>query len=80
MEHCRQLFSKNRNGYTYTFLMVRDVKAEGLTEALMAGVDDFLAKPLVYGELLARLRSGARVLEYERRMRQQSAIDQTTAC
>ena len=79
MEYCRQLFSKNRNGYTYTFLMVRDVKAEGLTDALMAGVDDFLAKPLVYGELLARLRSGARVLEYERRMREQSAIDQKTA-
>ncbi len=79
MEHCRQLFSKNRNGYTYTFLMVRDAKAEGLTDALVAGVDDFLAKPLVYGELLARLRSGARVLEYERRMREQSAIDSTTA-
>ncbi len=79
LEHCRQLFSKSRNGYTYTFLMVRDVKAERLTDALMAGVDDFLAKPLVYGELLARLRSGARVLEYERRMRQQSAIDSTTA-
>ncbi len=79
MEHCRQLFSKNRNGYTYTFMMLRDAKAEGLTDALVAGVDDFLAKPLVYGELLARLRSGARVLEYERRMREQSAIDSTTA-
>jgi two-component system cell cycle response regulator len=79
MEHCRQLFSKSRNGYTYTFLMVRDVKAEKLTDALVAGVDDFLAKPLVYGELLARLRSGARVLEYERRMKQQSAIDHATA-
>lgn len=78
MEHCRQLFSKSRNGYTYTFLMVRDVKAEKLTDALVAGVDDFLAKPMVYGELLARLRSGARVLEYERRMREQSAIDHTT--
>jgi two-component system cell cycle response regulator len=79
LEHCRQLFSKSRNGYTYTFMMVRDVKAERLTDALMAGVDDFLAKPLVYGELLARLRSGARVLEYERRRREQSAIDHTTA-
>jgi len=78
VEHCRQLFSKNHEGYTYTFLMVRDVKAEKLTDALMAGVDDFLAKPLVYGELLARLRAGARVLEYERRMRQQSATDQIT--
>jgi len=79
MEHCRQLFSQSRSGYTYTFLMLRDVKADELTEALAAGVDDFLAKPLVYGELLARLRSGARVLEFERRMRQQSAVDDKTA-
>ncbi len=79
MQHCRSLFSENRNGYTYSFLLVRDMHMEGLTEALRAGVDDFLAKPLVYGELLARLRSGARVLEYERRMREQSAIDLTTS-
>jgi diguanylate cyclase (GGDEF)-like protein len=78
LEHCRQLFSKARNGHTYTFMVVRDARAEGLTEALSAGVDDFLAKPLVYGELLARLRAGARVLEYERRAREQSAVDPTT--
>ena len=79
MDHCRQLFTRSRNRYTYTFLLIRDAEMEGLTEALVAGVDDFLAKPLVYGELLARLRSGARVLEYERRMREQSAVDTTTA-
>ncbi len=78
MQQCRQLFSENRNGYTYTFLMIRDAEMEGLTDALESGVDDFLAKPLVYGELLARLRSGARVLEYERRMREQSAVDHVT--
>ncbi len=78
MDKCRPLLSKGRNGYTYTFLLVRDPKADKLTEALVAGVDDFLAKPLVYGELLARLRSGARVLEYERRRQQQSAVDPTT--
>ena len=78
MEQSRQLFAHGKGHYTYTFLLVRDADVESLTEALVAGVDDFLAKPLVYGELLARMRSGARVVEYERRMREQSAADSIT--
>jgi diguanylate cyclase (GGDEF)-like protein len=78
MDQCRQLFSRNRKGYSYTFLMLRDAQIEGLTDAMIAGVDDFLAKPLVFGELLARLRSGARVIEYERRVWEQSAVEHTT--
>lgn len=78
MEPCRQLFAKSRKGYTYTFLMLREAQPSRLTDAMVAGVDDFLAKPLVFGELLARLRSGARVIEYERRMREQSAVEHTT--
>ncbi len=77
-EHCRQLFARSRHGYSYTFLMLRDAQIEGVTEAMMAGVDDFLAKPVVFGELLARLRCGARVIEYERRMRAQAAVDHLT--
>jgi two-component system cell cycle response regulator len=78
MEQCRQLLAKSRKGYSYTFLMLRDAQIEGLTDAIVAGVDDFLAKPLVFGELLARLRSGARVIEYERRMREQAIVDHLT--
>ncbi|MHB0959980.1 MAG: diguanylate cyclase [Pirellulaceae bacterium] len=78
MEQCRPLFVRNPKGYSYTFLMLRDARVEGLTDAMVAGVDDFLAKPLVFGELLARLRSGARVIEYERRVREQSAVEHTT--
>lgn len=77
-EHSRKLLSKNREGHTYTFLMVHDLTPETLTEALTAGVDDFLAKPLVYGELLARLRAGARILEHGRRIEAQAAIDHST--
>jgi len=76
-QECRSCLS-NRQHYTYTFLIAGNVGAERLTEALEGGVDDFLAKPLVFGELLARLHAGARVLEYERRMREQSAIDPAT--
>ena len=49
-----------------------------LYKALEAGVDDFLAKPVVYCELLARLRAGARELELERRLGEHSGIDPLT--
>lgn len=77
-DQCRRLFAKSRKGYTYTFLMMREAEVNTLTDALLAGVDDFLAKPVVFGELLARLRAGARVIEYERRVREQAAVDHLT--
>lgn len=77
-DQCRQLLAKSRHGFSYTFLMLHDAQIERLTDAMGAGVDDFLAKPVVFGELLARLRSGARVIEYERRIREQAAVDPLT--
>ncbi len=68
----------NHRQYTFLFLLVESSDEDRLAEALEAGVDDFLAKPMVYGELLARLRAAARSLEYERRVREQSAIEQIT--
>ena len=49
-----------------------------LHKALEAGVDDFLAKPVVYCEFLARLRVGARELELERRLGEQARVDPLT--
>ena len=62
----------------YTFLMATTLGSELATEALHAGVDDFLAKPIVFGELLARLRAGARILEHRRRLERQDHIDPVT--
>ena len=55
--------------HVFTLLLIPENAAlEDLIEALKLGVDDFLAKPIVFGELLARLRAAARGLEYERRV------------
>jgi diguanylate cyclase (GGDEF)-like protein len=59
-------------------LMVSEPTSDTVLEALEAGVDDFVAKPVVYGELLARLRAAARILEYERRVRRQRGRDPLT--
>ncbi|HTN74654.1 MAG TPA: diguanylate cyclase [Pirellulaceae bacterium] len=42
------------------------------------GIDDFLRKPISAGEVLARLRAGARYCEFERRFRQQRWEDPVT--
>jgi two-component system, cell cycle response regulator len=75
---CRQIRRLPSHVFTYCLLLVENIEVAALTEALEAGFDDFLARDLVYGELLARLRAGARVLEYERRLAEQSGVDSIT--
>jgi len=64
--------------FTYCMLLIELPEVAALTESLEAGFDDFLARDVVYGELLARLRAGARVLEYERRLAEQNGLDVIT--
>jgi diguanylate cyclase (GGDEF)-like protein len=59
-------------GSTYSLLLAERFDTGDITAALEAGFDDFLTAPLVFGELLARLRAGARRLEFERRLAEQS--------
>src|SRR4051812_45027684 len=75
---CRTIRHDTLSGYTYAVLLVDAPETACLTEALEAGFDDFLAKPVVFGELLARLRTGARVIEFERRINQQVGLEPVT--
>lgn len=63
---------------TYSLLLVEQPEVGDITAALEAGFDDFLACPLAFGELLARLRAGARWLAYETRLAEQTGIDPRT--
>lgn len=60
---------------TYSLLLIEQPEVGDITAALEAGFDDFLASPPAFGELLARLRAGARWLAYETRLAEQSGID-----
>jgi len=64
--------------YVYVvFLTVRSGPDE-MVAGLEVGADDFLAKPVRQEELLARMRSGSRVLELERRLSRMARTDALT--
>ena len=75
---CRQIRKLSPHVYTYSLLLTAEAEVARLTEALEAGFDDFLNQPVVFGELLTRLRAGARVIEFERRLWEQTGLDGVT--
>jgi diguanylate cyclase (GGDEF)-like protein len=74
---CREAVDEH-SPYIYSLLLSRNPAPGAVTDALESGFDDFLAKPVVYGELLARLRAGARLREFERRWREQAGVEPVT--
>jgi diguanylate cyclase (GGDEF)-like protein len=70
---CRGAQSGAREEFVYKILLVKDVKPAEIPPCLEAGVDDFFGMPLEHGELLARLRTAVRVIEFERRIVRQAA-------
>jgi diguanylate cyclase (GGDEF)-like protein len=78
LQLCRAIRRVWPQGYTYSLLLSERPEVGDITAALEAGFDDFLAAPIVFGELLARLRAGARFIEYERRLAEQSGLDLNT--
>ena len=78
LELCRTLTSDIAGPPVVALMLAKNLAVEDLTAALEAGVDDFLALPVVYGEILARLRAGARLIEYENRERAQAPLDALT--
>lgn len=75
---CAAVRSGKQTRYIYTLLAIRGGAPRDLVQAIEAGADDFLQKPVNHGEVLARLRTGARVLEYERRVNRRRSRDSIT--
>ena len=78
LKFCRAVSRRDNPACVHTLLIIGCEDQIDLTEALEAGVDDFLTKPLAYGELLVRLRAGARTLEFERRLKDQASAEPLT--
>ncbi|MFZ1934652.1 MAG: diguanylate cyclase [Thermoguttaceae bacterium] len=66
LELCRKIRGLALPHYVYTVFLSAKTGAAEMIAGLESGADDFLSKPVAEGELLARLQSGARVLELER--------------
>ena len=78
LELCRRVRGLALPHYVYIFFVTAKSESGKLIEGLNVGADDFLCKPLLQGELLARLRAGARVLNLERRLSQLVRTDSLT--
>lgn len=62
--------------YTCVLTEARDPRE--LKKAVEKGADDFLHRPLIWGEVLARMRAASRVIELERRLRELIGVDRLT--
>ncbi len=65
----------------YVYILFLTVKSDraAIVAGLEIGADDFLSKPVSEAELLARMRSGTRVLELERRLNLMARTDSLTS-
>jgi diguanylate cyclase (GGDEF)-like protein len=78
VELCRRVRQEDLPHYVYVLFVTARKSTLELVQALEAGADDFVSKPIERGELLARLHSGQRVVELERRLSEAARSDPLT--
>jgi len=66
---CHAIRHAKNPRYTYIIMLAQREEVESVVRGLQSGADDYLAKPCVESELLARLSTGMRLLELERSLR-----------
>lgn len=71
LEFCRRVRGARLQDYTYFILLTANVQGkETYIEAMQAGIDDFLAKPLDRDQIWMRLRVAERILSYATQIKQ----------
>lgn len=66
---CSKVRALELEGYVYSLLLTARDGKEHIIEGLEAGADDYLTKPLHEAELMARLKTGARIVTLEQSLR-----------
>jgi two-component system, cell cycle response regulator len=75
---CREIRRSDLPFYVYVLLLTAKSRSEEMVQALDAGADDFISKPINPAVLLARLKAGARIVVAERRLRHLGESDSLT--
>ena len=75
---CQLIRSEGFESYIYLIIMTAHTDLLDLVDGLGAGADDYLTKPVDLRELQARMASGARILELDRRLTYVSVLDPLT--
>jgi DNA-binding response OmpR family regulator len=71
LDLCRKVRARPKTDYTYFILLTAiNTGRDNLRQAMDAGIDDFLAKPLDREAILMRLRVAERILEFTKQIRQ----------
>ena len=78
IELCKFLRSAELPHYVYSILITASSRLELMVESLSTGADDFIRKPILPEELLARLKAGSRIIELERDLRHMASHDPLT--
>ncbi len=74
LELIKKIGASDKGAYVYRILVTaRDAKAD-LVQALDAGANDYVTKPYDKNELLARVRSGMRIIELEQDLQQNNRL------
>ena len=76
---CRHIRAKSFQNYVYIVMMTGNSESIDLVEGLESGADDFICKPIVPRELVARLRTGERIHRLEARLRFEMSHDPLTS-
>jgi diguanylate cyclase (GGDEF)-like protein len=75
---CETLRKTLLEKYLYIILVTSRKLVRDKVQAIAAGADDFLVKPLLAGELLSRLQAGTRILEQQQQLQELSTHDPLT--
>ena len=78
LELCRRVREMVLPHYVCIVFLTMKTAAKDMIAGLENGADDFLVKPVSEEELLARIRSSARILKLERRLHQMAHTDSLT--
>jgi len=73
-ELCRAIREENPDRYVFIIMLTSKGTKDDIISGLNAGADDYLTKPAHYAELIARIKTGVRILELEKSLK--AAVDE----